>query len=192
MDNVRSKLNAVQGKLNAPKSQWNKFGKYSYRNNEDILEGVKPLLEEVGAIILQSDEVKMIGERYYVVATSVFMCCETGETLENTAFAREPIVQSGMAEPQITGSASSYARKYSLNGLLLIDDAKDADSMDNSKQVHKQESQDPEKEWLNDITAVVAYGKSQNWNGVVTAQKAREKYKVSKETADKIVNSVDR
>lgn len=118
------KLCEVQRNLNAPKSQHNAFGKYNYRNCEDILQAVKPLLG--GAVILLSDEIIMVGERVYVKATATFK--GEGEAIIVTAFAREPLNRKGMDESQITGAASSYARKYALNGLLLIDDNKDADS----------------------------------------------------------------
>lgn len=132
--NVREKLLIVQSELNAPKSQYNKFGGYKYRSNEDILNAVKPLLKKVKAVIIQSDEIIQIGERYYVKVTSEFIDIEAlGETsklkiISNTAYAREAENKKGMDEAQITGSASSYARKYSLNGLLAIDDSKDPDT----------------------------------------------------------------
>ncbi len=118
------KLSEVQRSLNAPKNQRNDFGKYNYRYCEDILQAVKPLLGE--AIILLSDDIQVVGDRVYVKATATFKSAE--ETIEVTAFAREPLNKKGMDESQITGAASSYARKYALNGLLLIDDNKDADS----------------------------------------------------------------
>lgn len=118
------KLSAVQRALNAPKGQRNDFGKYNYRNCEDILQAVKPLLGD--AIILLSDEITVVGDRIYVKATATFKSAD--DDIFVTAFAREPLNRKGMDESQITGSASSYARKYALNGLLLIDDNKDADS----------------------------------------------------------------
>jgi len=125
------KLNQIQQKLKAPKSQYNNFGKYSYRNCEDILEAVKPLLED--SVLMISDEVVNIGDRYYVKATATFI--DGTETNQVTAYAREANEQKGMGEAQITGSASSYARKYALNGLFLIDDTKDDDHNDNSAKV---------------------------------------------------------
>ena len=114
--------------MNAPKGQFNKFGNYNYRSCEDILQAVKPLLGD--GIILVSDEIKVFLDRVYVEATATFSF--NGEQIQVKALAREPLAQKGMNEAQITGSASSYARKYALNGLLLIDDNKDADSRDNS------------------------------------------------------------
>lgn len=125
---IREKLLTIQSKLNAPKSQFNKFGGYKYRNNEDILNAAKPLLQEVKAVIIQSDEIVQIGERYYIKAISTLKCTETEETEGNAAYAREAESKKGMDEAQITGSASSYARKYSLNGLFAIDDSKDPDT----------------------------------------------------------------
>ena len=126
--NVYEKLMTVQTKLRAPKGQYNSFGKYSYRSCEDILEALKPLLGEVGAIVNVTDEIKLIGDRYYVEATASFIDTETGERMIAKASAREAETKKGMDDSQVTGSVSSYARKYALNGLFAIDDNKDADS----------------------------------------------------------------
>ena len=124
---VYKKLIEVQSKLKAPKNQYNSFGKYSYRNCEDILEALKPILKEVGATIIISDEVVSVNERYYVKATVKFIDTETGEVVEASANAREEDNKKGMDSSQLTGSTSSYARKYALNGLFAIDDTKDSD-----------------------------------------------------------------
>ena len=124
------KLTEVQRNLKANKSKFNSFGKYRYRSCEDILEAVKPLLE--GMTLVISDDIVLIGDRYYIKATAVIKDVETGETESATAYAREALDKKGMDESQITGTASSYARKYALNGLLCIDDTKDADTMDNT------------------------------------------------------------
>ena len=124
---VYKKLIEVQTKLKAPKNQYNSFGKYSYRNCEDILEALKPILHEVGATIIISDEVVSVNERYYVKATVKFIDTETGEVVEASANAREEDNKKGMDSSQFTGSTSSYARKYALNGLFAIDDTKDSD-----------------------------------------------------------------
>jgi hypothetical protein len=124
------KLARIQRELKAPKNQYNSFGKYNYRNCEDIMEAVKPFLEDL--ILIVSDDIVQVGERYYVKATASLI--DTNEkVLSNTAFARESETKAGMDSAQITGAASSYARKYALNGLLAIDDTKDADSQDNSQ-----------------------------------------------------------
>ena len=125
------RLLRVQKDLKAPKNQYNSFGKYRYRSCEDILEGVKPILQEYGCAIVLSDTIEQIGDRFYVKATATFYDCETGESVSNTAYARESDDKKGMDASQITGTASSYARKYALNGLLLIDDTKDADTDEN-------------------------------------------------------------
>ena len=126
--NVYEKLMTVQTKWRAPKGQYNSFGKYSYRSCEDILEALKPLLAEVGAIVNVSDEIKLIGDRFYVEATAMFLDCETGDSIVAKAYAREDESKKGMDLAQVTGSVSSYARKYALNGLFAIDDNKDSDA----------------------------------------------------------------
>lgn len=130
--NVYEKLQHVQSGLKAPKNQYNKFGNYHYRNCEDIQEAAKPLLQEAKAALVVGDELVLIGERYYIKATARFVDCESGETVENTAYAREEQEKKGMDVSQVTGSTSSYARKYALNGLFCIDDVKDADNQDNT------------------------------------------------------------
>lgn len=122
----------IQHELKAKKTQYNKFGKYHYRSLEDIVEAVKPLLLETKSILLMNDEIVQVGDRYYVKAT-VTLQSDNGDKVSVSAMAREALSQSGMAESQLTGATSSYARKYALNGLFAIDDTKDADSMDNSK-----------------------------------------------------------
>lgn len=121
-----NELAIVQSQLNAPKNQFNKFGGYKYRSAEDILEAVKPLLKQVNAIITITDDIIPVGDRIYVKATATFIAND--KSISTTAFAREEETKKGMDASQITGSASSYARKYALNGLLLIDDNKDADA----------------------------------------------------------------
>lgn len=126
--NTLEKLAAVQAELKAPKGQFNSFGKYRYRSCEDILEAVKPILKAHGLALVLKDDVRQIGERYYVTATAAVIDPETGERVEATASAREEAEKKGMDASQITGAASSYARKYALNGLFAIDDTKDADA----------------------------------------------------------------
>ena len=126
--NVYQKLMEVQNKLKAPKSQYNSFGKYSYRSCEDILEALKPLLAEAGAIVNISDQVKLIGDRYYIEATAMFLDVNTGDSIISKAIAREDESKKGQDLAQLSGATSSYARKYALNGLFAIDDNKDADS----------------------------------------------------------------
>ena len=116
----------IQSELKAPKSQYNNFGKYAYRSAEDILEAVKPIASKYDCCLTVSDNIIMLGDRFYIEATARIVNAK-GEAVEVTALAREADSQKGMAEPQITGSTSSYARKYALNGLFCIDDTKDAD-----------------------------------------------------------------
>jgi hypothetical protein len=120
------KLILIQSELKAPKAQFNKFGNYAYRNAEDILEALKPHLKKHGCLLTVCDEVVEVGGRIYVKATAIFIDDE-GKSVEVSAYARESESKKGMDEAQITGAASSYARKYALNGLFLIDDTKDAD-----------------------------------------------------------------
>lgn len=140
---LQQKLIEIQSELKAPKSQFNKFGGYNYRNCEDILEAVKPLCAKHEIVPLLSDEIVMIGDRFYIKATAKVTYGK--DEIATTAFARESNDKKGMDESQITGSASSYARKYALNGLFCIDDTKDADFMDNS-QSNKQQQPKPQQQ----------------------------------------------
>ena len=126
--NLKEKLLIIQTELKAPKGQFNSFGGYKYRSCEDILEAVKPLLAENKVILTITDTVDNIGERFYIKAAAVLADTESDESIINTAYARESDDKKGMDGSQITGTASSYARKYALNGLFLIDDTKDADT----------------------------------------------------------------
>jgi hypothetical protein len=117
----------IQNELKAPKSNFNSFGKYRYRSAEDILTGVKPLLQKYSCTMTVSDEIVFIGSRFYIKAT-VTITDEEGNTESVSAYAREDESKKGMDGSQITGTASSYARKYALNGMFLIDDTKDADT----------------------------------------------------------------
>lgn len=134
-------LNKIQAELKAPKNLHNSFGGYNYRSAESILEAVKPLLNENGAILTLSDEIVEVGGRIYVKATATFRAGD--EFFEVTAYAREAESKKGMDESQITGTASSYARKYALNGLFLIDDTKDADTDEYSRQVNSTKKDAP-------------------------------------------------
>ena len=130
-----SKLLEIQHRLKAPKGQYNSFGKYKYRSCEDILEAVKPILYEVGCTLTLSDEIVLIGDRFYVKATALLIGADTNHQV--TAYAREDEDKKGMDGSQITGTASSYARKYALNGLFCIDDTKDADTDEYANQTAK-------------------------------------------------------
>jgi hypothetical protein len=126
------KLISIQNELKAPKGQTNKFGGYKYRSCEDILEALKPLLFKHECVVTISDEIVEVGGRVYVKATVIFTDCKGGREHVVSAFAREAESKKGMDDAQVTGSASSYARKYALNGMFAIDDTKDADTRDNS------------------------------------------------------------
>lgn len=148
----------VQSALKAPKGQYNSFGKYKYRSAEDILEAVKPLLQEKQCTLILSDEVLPIGNRIYVKATATFSTSQ-GAQVVTTAYAREEEVKKGMDGSQITGTASSYARKYAMNGLFLIDDAKDADTDEYQKQINAKKqslgyTEEEMKEALNDAESI--------------------------------------
>lgn len=126
------RLIAVQSQLKVPKNQYNDYGGFKYRSCEDILEAVKPLLQKEGLYVTIADDIVVIGERFYVKATATLSDGEN--SISNQAFAREDAAKKGMDGSQVTGTASSYARKYALNGLLAIDDTKDADALNNGKE----------------------------------------------------------
>lgn len=138
-EKLTKSLGDVQFKLKAPKGQVNSFGHYNYRSCEDILEAVKPLLHEAGLTLTLSDDVIAVGNRVYVKATATVT--DGAESISNTAFAREAESKKGMDDSQVTGTASSYARKYALNGLFAIDDTKDADTDEYSRRTQSRQSQ---------------------------------------------------
>lgn len=121
------KVQKVQEELKAPKNQFNKFGNYAYRSCEDIYNAVKPLLAKYGLYLTVSDELVTVGERYYIKATATLGNVDDMSFIHNVAYAREEETKKGMDGSQITGASSSYARKYALNGLFLIDDVRDSD-----------------------------------------------------------------
>ena len=139
--NLTEKLINAQAELKAPKGQYNSFGKYKYRSAEDILEGVKPVNAKYGLLLHLSDEPVYIGERHYIKATATIT--DGADTMVVTAYARESANRKGQDESQITGTASSYARKYALNGLYLIDDTKDADTDEYRNQGNKAPASKP-------------------------------------------------
>lgn len=177
----------IQQGLKAPKGQYNNFGKYKYRSCEDILEAVKPLLAEQACTLTIQDEINLIGDRYYVKATAILTNSE-GQAHTTTAFAREPDDKKGMDESQITGMASSYARKYALNGLFCIDDTKDADTMDNTgegKAPAPAPKQEDDRPWLSDkqlqqVLARIASG------DLTAADKVKVSFRMKKEYKERI------
>lgn len=124
---IMEQLAAIQAKLKVGKSQWNDFGKYHYRSLEDITEAVKPIAAGQDCVFTMSDEIVQIGERYYVRAMAI-LTNKDGEKVASTAYAREALTKKGMDDSQITGTASTYARKYAAGGLFALDDTKDADT----------------------------------------------------------------
>lgn len=132
MKTILSKLVAIQGELKAPKGQYNNFGKYKYRSCEDILEAVKPLLVKHNLLMTITDDIILVGDRFYVKATVTIT--DGDATISNSALAREEAEKKGMDASQVTGACSSYARKYALNGMFCIDDTKDADATNTHEQ----------------------------------------------------------
>ncbi len=145
-------LAKIQALVKAPKGQFNNFGKYKYRSCEDIVEAIKPVINPLGFALTLSDEVILIGQRFYIKATATLT--DGKETYTATAFAREEEVKKGMDGSQITGASSSYARKYALNGLFAIDDTNDADSINTGKEELKTASpaiSDKDKDYLTEL-----------------------------------------
>ena len=128
MSDFLKRVGMAQAELKAPKNQYNSFGKYNYRSCEDILEAAKPINIKHGLVLLLTDKPVCIGQRYYIEATARLYDIESEQFIEATASAREADTKKGMDDSQVTGTASSYARKYALNGLYNIDDTKDADT----------------------------------------------------------------
>lgn len=138
---IYEKLQMVQSKMKAPKNLYNSFGKYKYRNAESILEAFKPFGKELGLVLLLNDTVEQVGERVYIKATATLIDLEEKTILnkvEVSAYAREPVSKKGMDDSQVSGATSSYARKYALNGLFLLDDTKDADTDEYRNQADNQ------------------------------------------------------
>lgn len=153
---VYEKLLNVQAELKAPKSQYNKFGNYKYRNCEDILEAVKPIAAKHKALVIIGDSLEMIGNRFYIKATAEFIDAETGEKVIENAYAREEDSKKGMDVSQVTGATSSYARKYALNGLFCIDDTKDSDTTNDGKEKEKPNAGEKKNESILDEPATQA------------------------------------
>lgn len=175
---IYEKLAKIQSTLKAPKSQYNSFGKYYYRNCEDILEAVKPLLAETKATLTIGDELELVGNRYYVKATVRFIDLETDAQVMNTAYAREDDTKKGMDDSQITGASSSYARKYALNGLFCIDDTKDADATNgmsdqqgnqNRQQRNQQNNQQHDPSDMQPVNAAPQLMTEQHYNILIRA-----------------------
>ena len=158
--NIYEKLSNIQIELKAPKGQYNKFGNYKYRSCEDILEAVKPLCHKNRTTLVLNDEVEVKSERYYIKAIATLYDWDSDNKLVASAYARESLTKKGMDESQITGTSSSYARKYALNGLFNIDDTKDNDTneakeqQENAPKIKKitQEQKDIITSYINEFT----------------------------------------
>lgn len=144
MSDFLKRVGMAQSELKAPKNQYNSFGKYNYRSCEDILEAAKPINKKHGLVLLLTDKPVCIGQRYYIEATARLYDIESEQFIEATASAREADTKKGMDDSQVTGTASSYARKYALNGLYNIDDTKDADTDAYKKQTTTNTTAAPE------------------------------------------------
>ena len=144
MSDFLKRVGMAQAELKAPKNQYNSFGKYNYRSCEDILEAAKPINKKYGLVLLLTDKPVCIGQRYYIEATARLYDIESEQFIEATASAREADTKKGMDDSQVTGTASSYARKYALNGLYNIDDTKDADTDAYKKQTTTNSTATPE------------------------------------------------
>ena len=173
---IYEKLLNIQNELKAPKSQFNAFGKYKYRNAEDILESVKPLCFKYKATLTLSDEIVLIGERHYVKATATLTDNEKPELkIWTTAYAREEESKKGMDGSQVTGASSSYARKYALNGLFNIDDTKDSDSTNTHG---KDDKETTTQEVTNEeILKLFALAEQAGYSKDTVFKQAKEKYK---------------
>jgi len=169
MEDLLKKLGEVQYELKAPKDKTNTFGKYEYRSAEGILEAVKPLLKKHGLTQTITDEVRLLGERYYLVSKVTIYSGEASHSVEG--WARESLDKKGMDESQITGAASSYARKYALNGMYAIDDTKDADTDEYRKETETPKASptrrptDAQLQLIKELGAKL--GKDEEWLGVV-------------------------
>ena len=209
---VHEKLKEIQTMLKAPKNLYNSYGGFSYRNAEGIYEAVKPLLNQLNMTLIINDSVQNVGTKNYIKATAYLTDCETGEQLFSCALAREAETKKGMDDSQITGTASSYARKYALNGLFLLDDTKDEDSDECRK--YKENKSKAESEPVQTTQAVfkpataqqihkineyiMAYagmceGASEGdiWNTLKKKYGFTKQSEISKELADQITKQVE-
>lgn len=134
---LKEKLSKIQQEMKAPKNLYNSFGKYNYRNAESILEAFKPFEDKYNVLMIVYDAVEQVGDRIYIKSIAELCDCESDEVIRTQAYARESLEKKGMDDSQITGTASSYARKYALNGLFLLDDTKDADTDEYKNQEKK-------------------------------------------------------
>lgn len=185
-------LHTIQQKLKSPKGQYNSFGKYHYRNAEDILEAVKPLLGETKATLILDDDVTAVGLMVFVVATATLTDSE-GKSWSATAYARHAEELKGMQDSQVSGATSSYARKYALNGLFLIDDTKDADATNDGTKIEKkapakttEKSAPAKKDWLNPGTPAWSHT-LERMKGGMKIEDVKKFFLISKANEDKLI-----
>jgi len=183
--NIYEKLNLIQVSLKSPKSQYNSFGKYAYRSCGDILESVKAQLAELKVVIVLSDELVQIGDRYYIKATATLHDLD-GASISNTAYAREEENKKGMDGSQVTGASSSYARKYALNGLLAIDDTKDSDATNKGEEpeVKPDPVQDASEKLKNTIIGPVSVSRREVEQGKATSVDKNTRQEVKAQKVD--------
>ena len=174
----------IQMELKAPKDKYNSFGKYHYRSCESILEAVKPLAAEQNCVLLLNDEIVMIGERYYVKSTATLVNLD-GKSVSASALAREQDSKTGMDASQLTGSTSSYARKYALNGLFCIDDTKDADDMDDTSEGFAPAPPQDDRPWMTEAQLKSCLARI-SAGELDTLEKAKEKMRMKKEYREKL------
>lgn len=188
----------IQSELVAPKNQRNNFGKYNYRSAEDILEAVKPLLKQYNCTLLISDDIILVGDRFYIKATATIENSDK-ESKSVTAYAREALSKKGMDESQITGASSSYARKYALNGLFLIDDTKDADATNNHG-YNTQQSKAPTPKPKAPRSKIELVKDSEDWKNVMGAisdgkvldiSRFERRFNISKELKNELLQEIE-
>jgi len=185
------KLMHIQSELKAPKGQFNSFGKYNYRNCEDILEALKPIMKEVKVVLMMHDVVEQIGNRYYVKAIVKLYDCESSESLCVEASAREEESKKGMDGSQVTGASSSYARKYALNGMFCIDDTKDSDSTNDGKKDEKpKDTPHQNSDLISEPQAKRLFAISQGKNEIVKEIIVKFGYASSKEIKKKDYDAI--
>lgn len=187
------KLSNIQNELKAPKGQFNSFGKYKYRSCEDILEAVKPLCKKYKVVLLLGDDLVHKGDRYYIRATAKISDIESFNIISNTAYAREEEEKKGMDASQITGTSSSYARKYALNGLFNIDDTKDADTDEFKKQVDNGKEKVPKKvDGINYRDKLVEYIKDNELDFNEIAKEYKINTKTTNDRFKQVIDDLER
>lgn len=180
---IGEKLFQIQQKVKATKSEYNSFGKFSYRSAEGIIESIKPILAETKTFITLGDDIREIGGRIYVEASAILHDTESDNIVLTKALAREADEKKGMDEAQITGAASSYARKYALSGLLLLDDNKDADSDEYTSRTQQKGNSEPKK--TTSASAPVKKLKCADCGGEITAYQGQPAEKIAQATKKK-------